>query len=208
MVTIAGWLWMVAVVLVLVFPGAGLELAAGFEPCLWLSLTPITESCYWEPKSWVPRDPRGIWRQDSRRKHALLTSGMVSGWCSKPVSGAGTVPCGAWVLSLWWLSGVVWDESPSLVQQMQFDCIHYVLETTCTMDKIILSLLNALLIDCFLEKQFCFLRILFRNLSLIMNECIFVQQLLKGLLLAATSFWLLFSKPLFRSTLTMGQSIQ
>ena len=149
MVTIAGWLWMVAVVLVLVFPGAGLELAAGFEPCLWLSLTPITESCYWEPKSWVPRDPRGICRQDSRRKHALLTSGMVSGWCSKPVSGAGTVPCGAWVLSLWWLSGVVWDESPSLVQQMQFDCIHYVLETTCTMDKIILSLLNALLIDCF-----------------------------------------------------------
>ena len=76
------------------------------------------------------------------------------------------------------------------------------------MDKIILSLLNALLINCFLEKQFCFLRILFRNLSLIMNECIFVQQLLKGLLLAATSFWLLFSKPLFRSTLTMGQSIQ
>ena len=119
-------------VLALVFPGAGLGLAAGFELCLWLSLTPITESCYWEPKSWVPRDPRGIFWQDSGRKHALLTSGMVSGWCSKPVSGAGTVPCGAWVLSLWWLSGVVWDESPSLVQQMQFDCIHYVLETTCT----------------------------------------------------------------------------
>ena len=98
-----------------------LPLGLNPEPCLWLSLTPITESCYWEPKSWVPRDPRGICRQDSRRKHALLTSGMVSGWCSKPVSGAGTVPCGAWVLSLWWLSGVVWDESPSLVQQMQFN---------------------------------------------------------------------------------------
>ena len=108
--TIAGWLWMVAVVLVLVFPGAGLELAAGLEPCLWLSLTPITESCYWEPKSWVPR---GICRQDSRRKHALLTSGMVSGWCSKLVSGNRTVPCGAWALSLWWLSGAVWNESLS-----------------------------------------------------------------------------------------------
>ena len=49
---IAEWLWMVAVVLALVFPGAGLELAAGFELCLWLSLKLITESCYWEPKSW------------------------------------------------------------------------------------------------------------------------------------------------------------
>ena len=43
---IAEWLWMVAVVLALVFPGAGPELAAGFELCLWLSLTPIIESCY------------------------------------------------------------------------------------------------------------------------------------------------------------------
>ena len=89
---ISEWLWMVAVVLVLVFPGAGLELAAGFELCLWLSLTPITESCYWEPKSWVPRDPRGICRQDSRRKHALLTSGMVTGWCVGPALGDGMAP--------------------------------------------------------------------------------------------------------------------
>ena len=74
MAKISEWLWMVAVVLALVFPGAGLELAAGFELCLWLSLTPITESCYSEPKSWVPRDPRGIFWQDSGRKHALLTS--------------------------------------------------------------------------------------------------------------------------------------
>ena len=43
---ISEWLWMVAVVLALVFPGAGPELAAGFELCLWLSLTPIIESCY------------------------------------------------------------------------------------------------------------------------------------------------------------------
>ena len=91
-VTIAGWLWMVAVVLVLVFPGAGPELATGFEPRLWLSLTPITESCYWEPKSWVPRDPRGIFLQDSGRKHALLTSGMVTGWRVGPASGDGMVP--------------------------------------------------------------------------------------------------------------------
>ena len=57
---ISEWLWMVAVVLALVFPGAGLELAPGFEPCLWLSLTPITESCYWEPRNWVPGIPGGI----------------------------------------------------------------------------------------------------------------------------------------------------
>ena len=89
---ISEWLWMVAVVLALVFPGAGLELAAGFELCLWLSLTPITESCYWEPKSWVPRDPRGIFWQDSGRKHALLTSGMVTGWCVGPALGDRMVP--------------------------------------------------------------------------------------------------------------------
>ena len=92
MAKISKWLWMVAVVLALVFPGAGLELAAGFELCLWLSLTPITESCYWEPKSWVPRDPRGIFWQDSGRKHALLTSGMVTGWRVKPAMGARMVP--------------------------------------------------------------------------------------------------------------------
>ena len=73
-------------------PGAGLELAAGFELCLWLSLTPITESCYWEPKSWVPRDPRGIFWQDSGRKHALLTSGMVTGWRVGPALSDGMVP--------------------------------------------------------------------------------------------------------------------
>ena len=33
--------------------------------------------------------------------------------------------CGAWALSLWWLSGVVWNESPSLVQQMQFKGVFY-----------------------------------------------------------------------------------
>ena len=89
---ISEWLWMVAVVLALVFPGAGLELATGFELCLWLSLTPITESCYWEPKSWVPRDPRGIFLQDSGRKHALLTSGMVTGRCVGPALGDRMVP--------------------------------------------------------------------------------------------------------------------
>ena len=57
---ITSWLEMVAEVLVLFLPEAGLGPDAGVGFCPWLSLSQLAESCLWEPKIWGPGIPGGI----------------------------------------------------------------------------------------------------------------------------------------------------